>query len=614
MTENTTKVEGLAFTAKDEASAVADKIGASFERLHHAAEHAREKIGEFGRHAATGALASVGLGFGLHSIFEKATEANMEMARVTKSVAGTQFAMQGWQAGISAVDRMTYSMKQGAEVGEQLHRQALSLREPIEQMGQIYSSVAAIGFGRLGMSQKGVLDLTEKLAAASKVYGVSAEEAVMTVNRALITGHIRAVGPFGIALRDALDLEHHKGGKHGGAKLSPEKMFERMDGALKSMVPAAQMMGKDMAGSISEAKMLVDEMLRDLTGPMFKEQTKSLSEWVEKIRTVKEDGKSIMAIYGEKIAGAFRAIKDATGFIVDHWKSLIAIYAASKLASFMSGFAGKGASAGAGVAGGVAGAVGAMNVNAGVVNVNGAGVAAKLGTELSTVLRPSMSDTIGKFAGLAGKAFIVTEALGGLYIAADSLAKYLDAKQTEDLGKGRTAASLLTGVHNFERAAVTMRDQGKVGEKSAAASMRAAFEAIGLRPGQKATAGGIGDMLGGLPADIAAKMVNELHYLMPETVKHARAEDIKLMPKEFGLQIATAMNEFMTRFAMGDVSPNIKKVPRGHGDINIQNLTITQDFKEADPDRVFHRVTNEIASLANSPGKGRLSTGMAGGL
>ena len=117
-----------------------------------------------------------------------------------------------------------------------------------------------------------------------------------------------------------------------------------------------------------------------------------------------------------------------------------------------------------------------------------------------------------------------------------------------------------------------------------------------------------------VPADIAAKMVNELHYLMPETVKHARAEDIKLMPKEFGLQIATAMNEFMTRFAMGDVSPNIKKVPRGHGDINIQNLTITQDFKEADPDRVFHRVTNEIASLANSPGKGRLSTGMAGGL
>jgi hypothetical protein len=614
MSENT-KVEGLAFTAKDEASATADKIGASFERLHHAAEHAREKVGEFAHHAATGALASVGLGFGLHAIFEKAEEANMEMARVTKSVAGTQFAMQGWQPGISAVDRMTYSMKQGAEVGEELHRQAMALREPIEQMGQVYSSVAAIGFGRLGMSQKGVLDLTEKLAAASKVYGISAEEAVSTVNRALITGHIRAVTPFGIALRDALDLEHHTGGKHGGKKLTSEQMFEKMDSSLKSMVPAAQRMGKDMAGSLSEAKMLVDEMLRDLTGPMFKEQTKSLSEWVDKIRTVKEDGKSIMAIYGEKIAGAFQTIKSATGFIVDHWKSLIAIYAASKLAGFMSGFAGKGAAHGEGAAGAAAGAVGAMTVNAGVVNVNGSGVAAKLGTELSTAMRPSMSDTIGKFAGMAGKAFMVTEALGGLYIAADSLAKYIDSKQTEELGKGRGAASLLTSVHNFERAAVAMRDQGKAGEQSAVASMKSAFESMGLKPGQKATAAGVGGMLEGLPSDIAAKMVNELHYLMPETVKHARAEDIKMMPKEFGLQIATAMNEFMARFAAGEsASPNLRKVPRGHGDINIQNLTITQDFKEADPDRVFHRVTNEISGLANSPGKGRLSTGMAGGL
>ena len=70
------------------------------------------------------------------------------------------------------------------------------------------------------------------------------------------------------------------------------------------------------------------------------------------------------------------------------------------------------------------------------------------------------------------------------------------------------------------------------------------------------------------------------------------------------------------KFSMlDDIGPNRNKtVPRGHGDINIQNLTITQDFKEADPDRVFHRVTNEISGLANSPGKGRLSTGMAGGL
>lgn len=611
MTEHTTKVEGLAFTAKDEASATADKIGASFERIHHSAERAREKVGEFARHAATGALASVGLGFGLHSIYEKAKEANLEMSHVIKSVAGAQFAFQGWKVGTSQLDKMSYSLRQATENTERLEEMELKLRTPLEELGQTYNQVAVIGFGKLGMSQKGVLELTEKITAASKVYGISGVEAIEKIQRVLLTGHVSArdVTGLGEMLRESLGQT--KKGQH----LSPDELMKRMSKGLGDMVPVAQKLGEGMSGSMFEAEKLVEKMLEDLGGPLFKEQSKALSEWVQKIRTVKEDGKSIIAIYGEQIASAFQTIKSATGFIVDHWKSLIAIFAASKLAGMMSGFAGKAASLGAGAGGLAAGAVGAMTVNAGVVNVNSTGVAGKIGAEMAGSLRPSMNETIGKFAGMASKALMVTEALGGLYVAADGLAQYIDSKQTEELGKGRGAASLLTSVHNFERAAVAMRDQGKAGEQSAAASMKSAFESIGLKPGQKATAAGVGGMLEGLPSDIAAKMVNELHYLMPETVKHARAEDIKMMPKEFGLQIATAMNEFMARFAAGEsASPNIRKVPRGQGDINIQNLNITQDFKEADPDRVFHRVTNEIGNLANSPGKGRLAVGMAGGL
>jgi hypothetical protein len=82
MAETTTAVTGLSFEARDAgAGAVADKLGHSFQKLHDVTEKARAKIGEFGRNAAMGALASVGLGYGLHSLFEKATEANSEMAR-----------------------------------------------------------------------------------------------------------------------------------------------------------------------------------------------------------------------------------------------------------------------------------------------------------------------------------------------------------------------------------------------------------------------------------------------------------------------------------------------------------------------------------------------------
>ena len=101
MSENTTSVEGLVFTAKDETSNVTDKIGKSFERLHHAAEGAREKVGEFAKSSATGALASIGLGFGLHALFDKAKEVNLEMAGLSKKIGGAQFAFRGWAPGLS---------------------------------------------------------------------------------------------------------------------------------------------------------------------------------------------------------------------------------------------------------------------------------------------------------------------------------------------------------------------------------------------------------------------------------------------------------------------------------------------------------------------------------
>jgi hypothetical protein len=652
MTENVTKVEGLAFTAKDEASATADKIGQSFERVHHAAEGARQKIGEFARNAATGALASVGLGFGLHSVYEKAKEANLEMDRVRKSVAGAQFTFQGWRPGLSQLDQMNHSIEQAADNTEKLEAMELKLHAPLEELGQTYNAVAAVGFGRLHMSQQGVLELTEKITAASKIYGIGATEAIETVNRALVTGTVRGISPFQIALREALDLEHHKGGKRG-KKLTTDEMFERMDKKLAGMVPVAQKFGDNMAGSMFEAEALVGKMLEDLGGPLFREQSKSLSEWVQKLRTVKEDGKSLVAIYGEKIAGAFQTIKQATAFIVDHWKLLLGLYATSKFASFASGFAGKSSAVGKAdvVAGAIgeagAGATGTMAVTAGVVNVNSTAVGKTMGAEMNKIMRPSLSETVGKFAGVASKALMVTEALGGLYIAADGLASWIDHQQTQGLQKQQNAAALVTATHNFERSLKAMKEgettsklaiAGRMNAKdlatkndanliawdaleksrvSATASMKSAFEALGMKQGQKVSVEGISGLLGGLPSTLAAETVNKLAAVMPQMIHKTTAGGIEQTPAESAREIANAMNDYAARLfgAAEKESPNVNRtVPRGHGDINIQNLTITQDFKEADPDRVFHRVTNEISGLANSPGKGRLSVGMSGGL
>ena len=627
MSENTTNVEGLVYTAKDEASGVAEKIGHSFERVQHAAESAKEKIGEFAHHAAMGALASVGLGFGLHSLFEKATEANMEMARVNKTVAGAQYAFQGWKPGISSLDRMTYSMRQSAEIGEKLHHQALELREPIEQMGRIYNSVAAIGFGRLGMSQKGVLDLTEKLAAASKVYGVSAEEAVSTVNRALITGNIRAVGPFGIALRDALDIEHHKGGKKG-AKLSPAQMFERMDKTLQGMVPAARMMGDNMAGSITEAKMLVDEIVRDLSGPLFREQTKSMSDWVQKIRSVREDGKSIMQIYGEKIASGFKLIKDVSGTIAEHWKLIAASMLAAKTsAMFLGGSAALGG-LGGGAFGGAGGAASAMGIGELMWGRQLRGSMGELIMD-SRSFSTRLNTATGGLGNFAGKLLAAAPALTALYVAADKAAdwinerhdKQIDAATKIDIdtfnklrehpvgtgeahpGKALEAYLAMTGLGG--KGGVDLRSATETFSAMDESSREAWANRLGSKLTEFVTAQGFG---GGFQTKLNTDP-EALAKLFGESVADTLMRESPL----FGKGLGVLAGGDMTTWGQGVDSPNIRKHP-GRGDTIINGgVHITQDFKEAAPNQVFHRVLNDIQDLVNAPSKARTGTSFAGG-
>ena len=575
MAETTTAVTGLSFEARDAgAGAVADKLGHSFQKLHDVTEKARAKIGEFGRDAAMGALASVGLGFGLHSLFEKATEANSEMARVTKSVAGVQYAFQGWRPGLTSLDKMNYSMQQGADNAEKLHAIGLKLRAPIDDMAATYNQVAAVGFGRLRMSQEGVLDLTEKITAASKVYGISGVEAIEKVHRTLLTGTVsqRDVSGFSETLREALGVT--KKGQH----LTPDEIMRRVQKGLGDMVPAARRMGDSMEGSLFEAKMLVDQMLRDLTGPMFKEQTKSLSEWVQKIRTVREDGKSILQVYGEKLAGAFDKLKSVTAFIVDHWKTLLALYATSKFSTAMSGWAGNAAAASA----------------------------ATIGAGVGNVLKPSLASTTSKLAGLASKVALVTEGMAAYYGVLQIAWSYgeklgdMMAKQSPQLDKGLLGASpramaqyaQMAGFENNSAALtkafaeMSAEDQNKWAEKLGAAKTR-----------ELVTGGGPG---GGYGTFVERTATPEA---LADAFGKSVARELMLM------RTPDVLMDKGNMLSWGPGGPNMpKRAPQGN--ININNLTITQDFREADPDRVFHKVSAEISQLGHGSSRFHIASGV----
>ena len=42
-------------------------------------------------------------------------------------------------------------------------------------------------------------------------------------------------------------------------------------------------------------------------------------------------------------------------------------------------------------------------------------------------------------------------------------------------------------------------------------------------------------------------------------------------------------------------------IPKNEHNTYINHVSLTQEFKEADPDRVFHKAVNEIDHMVNAP-------------
>ena len=545
-----------------------------------------------------GGLASVGLGLGLYEIYGKAKEAHLEIDRVSSSVAAAQFAFQGWKPGLSQLDKMKYSTEQASGVTKKLREMELSLHAPLEDLGATYNQVAQVGFGRLGMSQKGVLELTEKITAAAKVYGISGTEAIEKVNRALLIGHVGLRDTTGLAdtLRTAL---HMKKGEH----LSPEEMMKRMEKGLGDLVPAAKELGKGMEGGLFEAEHLVKEMLVDLTGPLFSELTKSLSEWVEKLREVKKDGKPIMQIYGEKLAGYFDKLKSATAFIVDHWKSFIALYATSKFAGLM----GAGTSGGLATAlgyGGGGGAASAMGLGELLYGKKVRGSMGMLITD-STTFGDRLRSASGGLGGFTDNLLSAAPALTALYIGASAFADWANSRHE---AKQMEAAKL--DLDTYDKLAK------RTGHPAAALADYLRMTKLGDEYGADPKA--VARMFSAMDTDQRTKWADKLGSKMQQEVVSGQygaavfsRRDISPegLATAFGESVAAALIKDSAAgigvlanknnmLSWGAGSPNTNKdVP--HGNINIQNLTITQDFKEADPDRVFHKVSTEIAALGH---------------
>jgi len=596
MSEHTTQVEGLDFTVKDHSSEPAERMAHAFERVHHAAEHSMHTMERWGHHSAMAGLGALGIGWGFHAMGDRIKEVNEELEESAQKIAGVQYTFGGWQKGTTAQQKWNESLEHGEEIVKDLEASERKLKMGRMELADVYKSAYAIG-QRHNLNQEELMELTEKLGAAQRVLGVNADFAGMQITRMVMSGKVRGFDDFSKQMRFAIgDMKHF-------AALSEARRFEKVKTAMGDLLPAAIGMGKTLHGAFFDMRQSIEEATRDLSKPVFEEVTKTVGEWAAKLNEVRENGKSVSAIYGDRLVSAFHFLKDATVFIADHWQAIAAVLVSSKMGAWMEALSGAkhGAAAAGGAAGGLGGAVGAMTIKAGVVNLS-SGPASALSemtaSQIRSKLQPGLDHTMSKLFGMAGKTMMVTEALGVFYVGLQGVAKVIDELQTKSIATQAAAPRTLDALTSGAKAMSSAMHERSV--KETFSHLQSAFSAYGLKPGQMLSAKTIADELRTLEPGLAAKQIG-MYGIRGASAKSVQGSGFI---DEAAGRIAGLLNNFASQ--MLAAYPELAKseshtAKKADHIVNIEHQYITPEFRDPNPDRLFHRIVNEAVQMANSP-------------
>jgi hypothetical protein len=609
MGDNVTQVEGLDFVVADHATPAAASLSKAFQQVDNAFSHASSSAKGFSKNMAIGALGAVGLSYGLRDLLGQAKSANVVVDDSAKKIAGVTFAFGGWKAGTSAQERWTESLEEGHEVVNKLEKDESRLKMTRADLAAVYKASYALS-ERYGLSQAQQIDVTEKLAAVQKVLGVSAEGASTQMSRMALTGNMRVMDDFSKALRFSIGniAEFHK--------MSEPKRFAAIQKALGDLVPAAEGMGKGISGSMFDVRKAIDDLTRDVTGPVFKEVSHDFAEWAHHLGEVRASGQSLAHEFGDKLVWAFHAIEGASKFTADHWRAIVGILVANKLAGMAGGLAqwGKGSAAAGGEAGGAMRAA-VVNVSAATVNIGGPAATALGGATtkaIETGMKGGLASTVGNLAGMASKAFVVTEALGALYVGLDALAGMIDTWHTDAIAKeaqfgkdsalaGGSGKAIVAALDTYREMADKDLELGRNSADTAKQAhqayiaLKAAYGAGVVGEGGKVNVGAAKEAYSTMTAETRSQQLSALG--MDANKAYYNTDQVQ---KEFADRLAEVLANLFGASGDSTKPPSMREM-RKPPQVNIQHLEITQDFKDRDPDRIFHRTINDVIDLAHNP-------------
>jgi hypothetical protein len=440
------------------------------------------------------------LGYGIGSWVEKIKEANAEFARAKKGIAGVLAGALAFEKGATDVERYNRSLVLSNGITRELEQTAGRFVTNLDDVANTYRSVATSA-GRMGLTQKQVMDLTKGAIATAKRFGSDGVSAATAIARALQTGTVRGFDPFNIALRNSLG---------NMKKLTQAQRFEHIQKALQGSLAIADAMSGGVSGALSRIRTTVDELIRDTTGPLFSEIARSLETWGQEIRKVGEEGKPLVEVFAGRLVDAFHIVQHISAEIKAHWKEIAAIWVGFK---------------GAKLAGGLAGAFG-----------GGGGLA---------------TGALGGPIGLAGAGAAV---LGGKLLSDYAQRKMLEGEKENEIGKYKDVFS----------AAAKMRDAGfgtgvggtgALGNKDYEAASKAFAAAVQAQGLEKL--GGTGDINAlvktfgeqaasalGMPGKEVASLAGGLKQMIEAVRGQIDDSTPWLKPRDKDIKFAKAVNNF----------------------------------------------------------------------
>lgn len=539
------------FTAKDAGfSGAVSKMAAAFDAGAKRVERFREKVGAFRREQGLTTLAALGLGYGIGSWIEKIKEANAEFGRNQKGIAGILASSLAFNKSTSEIERYNRSLALSKGITQELDDTAARFNMQLDDTATAYKSVM-VATGALGLSQKQVMDLTTASLATAKRFGETGERSATAIARALQTGTVRGFEPFDIKLRSVLG---------NMKKLTQAQRFEHIERALKGSMQIADAMSGGIGGSLARAQHVVQDLLRNATGPLFGEISKSLADWSKHIKATADGGKTLVSTFSDKLVKGFHLMQDASKWIKDHWISIAAVFATIKATELTKEWGASLKGMGAGMGGGIGGAFGGV----------GSGLA-KLGAGILPVVG----------------------ALATFKVAIDAVVDLINEKISKAMDKQ-------------ERANVSAGALGVLGKMAGLGALTSAQDRAARRQIQdlgKAgiVHGGAIDREGLKEAIRTMDFDRRKSFLsgMDITPPPARvADQVDFVAKQIMDRIGGFVSSFADRAASSTSDDKIrfaKQINNFNGGIHI-----TQKFEDQDPDRVFLRFVSDLERQATS--------------